>query len=335
MTNSHRYDYLTRRALLYSITAGYSALTGRAQSTDSRQVPVEVLSMFGSQSRKMLLAALDDKTFRGQIRAATVSDLLRLERKSADELMLALLPLARTCARPPLSDFLVGAVAQGSSGSFYLGANIEVSGHALGLTVHAEQAALANAYMSGEGAVTAIAVTAAPCGHCRQFLNEMSPEGDIRVLLKGTSPAKLSALLPMAFGPKDLGFKQGALPIKETELSLSTRSTDSLVLAALDAARKSYSPYTSSHSGIAISTSEQRMFVGSYIENAAFNPSLSPLEGALAGLFAAGRKADALVRAVLVEIAGAKISQESVTRAALSSLAPTARIEIAKAKRSA
>jgi cytidine deaminase len=331
MTIGFRNHLVTRRHFLSSVSVAYGALTCRAQSTNPQQTPAEALAGFSSQSLQMLLAAINDRTFRGQLRPALVADLLRLERKNADDLMLSLLPLARTCARPPLSNFFVGAVVRGSSGSYYIGANIEVPGHALGLTVHAEQASLANAYMTGEGAVSAIAVTAAPCGHCRQFLNEMSPEGDIRVLLKGQAPVKLSALLPMAFGPKDLGFTQGALPIKETGLLLPTRSTDPLVLAALDAARRSYSPYTSSHSGIAVTTSEQRIFVGAYIENAAFNPSLSPLEGALAGLFAARLKASGLTRAILVETAAAKISQESVTRAALSSLAPGARVEILKA----
>ena len=335
MANRYRWprvDAVTRRTFFSAAAAGCGVLTGQAQTAGKRDQVTDALSAFGSQARQMLLATMDGKSFRGQIPPATVSELLRLEHKNADDLMLALLPLARTCAHPPLSKFLVGAVVRGDSGSLYLGANIEIPGHTLGSSVHAEQASLANAYMSGEEAVTAIAVTGAPCGHCRQFLNEMSTTGDIRVLVSGAPPTTLSTLLPMAFGPRDMGFKQGALPVKQSKLSLPERSADALALRALDAAEKSYSPYTSSLSGIAVSTKDQRVFAGSYIENAAFNPSLSPLQVALAGLFAARRGTDELVRAVLVQAAGAKISQESATRAVLASSAPAARIEVLTAK---
>lgn len=336
MANNSWYCLLTRRAILGlgSMAAGGVTVFAQVPPGSRRELGPGVLSKFGSAARESLLTIVSDSSFRGQIRAAAVRDLMRTDGKSAEELMLSLLPLARTGARPPLSNFLVGAVVQGSAGNLYLGANIEVPGHALGLTVHAEQAALANAYMHGENGVTSIAVTAPPCGHCRQFLNEMSLEGDILVLLNDTPPARLSALLPMAFGPKDLGFKQGALPVKETALSLAVRSGDALTKGALEAARKSYSPYTGSLSGLAIVTSQRRMFTGSYIENAAFNPSLSPLQTALAGLFAAGLNATSIVKAVLVEVEGARISQSNVTLAALRSLAPAAKFEIVRAKRS-
>jgi len=320
---------LTRRALLCTAAAGGGAFLGAAQSAGLASD--DPLSGIGGPARQLLLAATRENSFRGRIAAATVDRLLHLEKKSAEDLMLSLVPLARTFSRPPLSHFFVGAVIRGSSGSLYLGGNIEVPGLFLGLTVHAEQAAVANAYMSGEDAVTAIALGEAPCGHCRQFLYEVSPDGELRILVKGSPPAKLATLLPMAFGPRDMGLKQGALPIRRNGMSLSPGPADPLVLAALDAARKSYSPYTSSPSGIAIGTRDSRVFQGSYLENAAFNPSLPPLEAALAGLFAARKNAGDLVRAVLVEPAGSKVSQERATRDALSSLAPNARLEVLKA----
>ncbi len=242
--------------------------------------------------------------------------------------LLDLLPLAQTFARPLLSGFSVGAVVQGMSGSLYMGANFEVPGHALALTAHAEQAALANAYSHGESGIAAIAVTAAPCGHCRQFLHEFSPDGDVRVLIREHAATTLSALLPAAFGPKDLGRAQGALPIRRVDLSLRSPSEDSLTHAALEAARNSYAPYTLSHSGIAILISDGRVFTGSYIENVAFNPSFSPLHSALAGLFAAGGHAADIVKATLVEVEGAKISQQSITQSTLASLVPRAPLEL-------
>jgi cytidine deaminase len=143
---------------------------------------------------------------------------------------------------------------------------------------------------------------------------------------------KLSRLLPKAFGPADLGRRRGALPARKKNFTLAKPSSDALLLAALEAAQKSYAPYTSAYSGIALVTADGRTFAGSYIENAAFNPSLSPLQTAIAGLFAAATTPDAVVRAVLVEIEGAKLSQQSATRAALSSLAPTARLQVLTAR---
>ena len=59
--------------------------------------------------------------------------------------------------------------------------------------------------MHSEKSVTALAVGGAPCGHCRQFINEMSPAGEIMILTPDRPPAKLSTILPAAFGPVALG----------------------------------------------------------------------------------------------------------------------------------
>ncbi len=56
---------------------------------------------------------------------------------------------------PPISNYFVGAVASGISGALYLGQNIEIDGNPLGLAVHAEQSAIANAYMSAEEGIDA------------------------------------------------------------------------------------------------------------------------------------------------------------------------------------
>ncbi len=270
-----------------------------------------------------LEAILSNPAFRGRIRAPEVHTLMMQRKMTEPQFMASLLPTAKTFAHPPLSNYFVGAVALGKAGDLYLGANIEVPGNMLGLAVHAEQAAIANAYMSEESGITAIAVTAPPCGHCRQFLSELSLEEDLHVLVANRPPMKLSQLLPMAFGPKDLGLKRGALPATQSQLHLEGAS-DPLAVEALKAARISYSPYTQSPSGAAVQTSNGRMFSGSYIENAAFNPSLPPLEAALAGYFAAGTNAGVIQRAVLVEKSANRISHQVTTRSVLASIAPSA-----------
>jgi len=62
---------------------------------------------------------------RGAIPAAVVAQFLRSSGMTIDQLMLALIPLAQKDAIPPISNFFVGAVALGASGSIYFGANYE------------------------------------------------------------------------------------------------------------------------------------------------------------------------------------------------------------------
>lgn len=280
------------------------------------------------KSRGTLSRLLQDRDFSGRLPAAAVTFIAADERTTVDALMIDLLPLARTYSRPPISNYQVGVLARGLSGDLYLGANIEIPGHALGFSVHGEQSALSSSYMHSEKGIAAIALTAAPCGHCRQFMNEMSPSGDIQVLIAGSAPMKLSMLLPMAFGPKDLGFKDGALPVREANIVRPKGALDDLTVAAWEAARRSYAPYSKSHSGIAIRTRGGRIFSGAYIENVAFNPSLSPLQTALVALILAGESNTSISKVILVETTDAAISQKSVTQAVLAALAPTAELQL-------
>jgi cytidine deaminase len=292
-------------------------------------------SKFSEKSRKRLSRLLKQPQFSGRIPVTEVKDLCDAEGKSSDALMVDLLELAKTYSRPPISNYRVGAVARGISGDLYLGANLEFPGHSLGFSVHGEQAALSNAYMHADRGVSAIAVTAAPCGHCRQFMNELSPDGDIQVLVEGKPAVKLSSLLPSAFGPKDLGVTDLAFPVKEVDLNLAKGASDELTNAALSAARKSYAPYTKAHSGVAIGTRSERILKGAYIENAAYNPSLPPLQTALAALFLAGETYSAISAVVLVEMEGVPISQRSVAEAVLSSIAPALKLRVVTAKMNA
>ena len=328
---------MNRRLVLAALGVAGVRLLGmrlppRAAEESTNNPLHSLLPNFKPASRDALHRLLSDSGFSGQIPEAQVSGLLSTEQKSIDALMLALLPLAKTYARPPISGFEVGAVVRGASGSLYLGANIEIPGQSLGFSVHAEQAALSNAYMHADRGVSAIAVTAAPCGHCRQFMKELSPEGDIQILIEGKPAEKLSTLLPLAFGPKDLGFPDGAFPVKEVGLVPLEAGSDELTAAAWDAARKSYAPYTKAHSGVALGTRADRVYTGSYIENAAFNPSLSPLQTALAALIVAGEDYSAVGGAVLVEMERAAISQRSVTEAALRAIAPAVQLQMVTTK---
>jgi cytidine deaminase len=290
----------------------------------------KALAGFTDKTRDRLIPMITAADWSGRIPPAQVKAVCEAEGKTADAVMLALLPLAKTYSRPPISKYQVGTVVRGLSSALYLGANFEVPGHSLGFSVHGEQSALSNAYMHDERGIAAIAVTAAPCGHCRQFMNELAP--DIQILVQEKPATTLSTLLPFAFGPKDLGVTDFAFPVREINLKLAADQSDQLSTAALEAARKSYAPYTKAYSGVAIRARSDRIFKGSYIENAAYNPSLPPLQTALSALVLGGGEISEISQVMLVEVEGAPISQKSVAEAILGTLAPKVKLQIGAAR---
>jgi len=321
---------ITRRTALCLIgsAAAAGAISFPLLGDDSKDLALrEMLPTFTGKSRSLLLKLMGEPGYSGQITAGDAAALAHNESATAEQLMVDMIPLARSYSHAPISNFFVGSVVRGASGCLYTGANIEIPGQCLGFAVHAEQSAVSNAYMHGEKAVSALAVGGAPCGHCRQFINEASPDGEIMILTPGKPPIKLSAILPSAFGPAALGRKQGAFPIQETKLTLPSPTTNPVIAAALEAARRAYAPYSASPSGVAIRSNKGRIYQGSYIENVAFNPSLSPLQIALAQMFAAGEPYSAIAAVVLVEVEGAKISQKAVTETVLGAIAPTVKLE--------
>jgi cytidine deaminase len=217
--------------------------------------------------------------------------------------MLELLPKAAAYARAPVSNYRVGAVAMGLSGTLYLGANLEFAGCPIGFTVHAEQSAIANAWMSGERGVSALAVSSAPCGHCRQFLNELATAADLEILLPGLAARPLRDLLPDAFGPRNLGVSLGLMQHEAHALVIST-TEDPVILAALAAANRSYAPYSGACAGVALRTRDGGIYSGAYAENAAFNPSLPAMQAALSQVNLAGRNWAEIEHAVLVQATG-------------------------------
>ena len=80
--------------------------------------------------------------------------------------------LAADHAYAPYSKYHVGAAALLRDGRIITGVNVENASYPLGLC--AERCALARAVAEGvrPGEVEAVAVTASPCGGCRQWLFE-------------------------------------------------------------------------------------------------------------------------------------------------------------------
>ncbi len=239
---------------------------------------------------------------------------------SKQELLQELIPIAKQFARPPISDYKVGAALLGKSGNIYLGVNLEFPGFHLNQTIHGEQFAVIVARLNGETEIEAIALSAAPCGHCRQFLNELGK--DLDILTPTHPPRKLSELLPDAFGPRDLGVEGNLLT---RGLDFQSNHPDPLVALAIEAYRTSYAPYSKSRSGLALQTRDGTIYVGHYLENAAFNPTVSPLQSALVALVADKRGYEDIATVILAENPPPqKTSHVPFTRELMKSIAPQA-----------
>jgi cytidine deaminase len=290
---------------------------------------------------------------RGFLPASTVGRILETLDMEIGTLMVQLLPVAQQYAVVPVSHYQVGAVAAGmptpESGvcSLYLGANFEFMNVALSFSVHAEQAATNNAWLNGEKGIQAIAISAAPCGHCRQFLYELVSAQQLSILLPDDqkdptsySSTPLRAFLPNAFGPSDLGVTGGLMDPKLCTHNLAldggTPTDHPVIAAALAAACGSYAPYKTDaaygYAGVAVELADNSIYAGRYAENAAYNPSLSPLQSALSFMNMnqplSGTRA--VLRCVLVEVP-TQASQLSTTQAVLAAYAPGVSVEYYKA----
>ena len=90
---------------------------------------------------------------------------------TAEEL-LAQADAAAENAYAPYSNYRVGAAVLALDGRVFVGANVENAAYPLGIC--AERSAIAKAASEGlrPGDLEEIAITASPCGGCRQWLHE-------------------------------------------------------------------------------------------------------------------------------------------------------------------
>ncbi|MCA6942554.1 cytidine deaminase [Pectobacterium polaris] len=264
---------------------------------------------------------IDKPDFAAMLTADDVNAVCEASQLDADTLAFALLPLAAACAQAPISNFQVGAIAQGLSGNFYFGANMEFSAVQLQQTVHAEQSAVSHAWIRNERGLRAVTVNYTPCGHCRQFMNELRNAASLRIQLPGRQPAVLSHYLPDSFGPVDLHID--TLLMDDVNHGATLQNVNALARRALDAANRSHAPYSKAISGIALETSSGNIYTGRYAENAAFNPSLPPLQVALNLMNLAGEDACTIKHAAVVERRNAVVSHWAISQIMLAELGCT------------
>ncbi|TYJ02390.1 hypothetical protein E1A91_A13G225600v1 [Gossypium mustelinum] len=291
------------------------------------------------------------------IDSAEVEQMAKQSRQTVLHLLPSLVKSAQALARPPISNYHVGAVGVGSSGRIFFGVNLEFPGLPLNHSVHAEQFLITNLSLNAEPCLKFLAVSAAPCGHCRQFLQELRSAADVNILITATEKenenktinnrndkdmqfAPLSHFLPHRFGPDDLLEKDVPLLLEPHRNGLSfcsdTRNGeingdgDNSKYAALEAANASHAPYSGCPSGVALVDVEGKIYKGSYMESAAYNPSLPPVQAALVAYVASGGGGgyERIVTAVLVEKADAVIKQEHTAKLLLQCISPKCEFKV-------
>ncbi|KAL5771040.1 hypothetical protein ACOSP7_015194 [Xanthoceras sorbifolium] len=279
------------------------------------------------------------------IEAAEAESMAQKAGLTVPQLLPTLVKSAQALARTPISKFHVGAIGLGSSGRIFMGANMEFPGVPLNQSIHAEQFLITNLVLNAEPHLRYFAVSDAPCGHCRQFLQEIRNASDIKLSITPPENTKddcdcepnylpLSYYLPDRFGPDTLLEKDVPLLLETHHNGLLFNSnhqsisngqiSEKLKYAALGVANKSHAPYSKCPSGVALMDCEGKLYTGSYMESAAYNPSLGPLQAALVAYVAGGGSGgyEKIVAAVLVEMEGAAVIQQHSTRLLLEAISP-------------
>jgi cytidine deaminase len=108
-------------------------------------------------------------------------------------------------AYAPYSNYLVGAVVLARDGRVFEGVNVENAAYPLGVCAErtAFSRAVAEGYRPGDFAVAAI--TASPCGGCRQWLHEMGVDRVVFRIGGRVVTMTTDELLPESFDSSKLG----------------------------------------------------------------------------------------------------------------------------------
>jgi cytidine deaminase len=131
-----------------------------------------------------------------------------------DRVLKKLIDAARSASEHaycPYSKFRVGAAVLTPDQEIHSGCNVENA--AYGSTICAERNAIFQAVARGKTRLQAVVIytptttPSAPCGACRQVINEFGPDAEIISVCDGPGVLRktLSELLPDAFGPHNLG----------------------------------------------------------------------------------------------------------------------------------
>ena len=257
--------------------------------------------------------------FRGKIPAELTQMLLTDMDTSERQLMLDLLPIAANFSVAPVSGFHVGAIVQDEDNNLYMGANLEIRHEALFHSVHAEQTAVSHAWQDGCKRMKSLAISSSPCGHCRQFLLELDLRRDLLIHVANKSSYYLNEHIHDPFCPSLLNQSEQGTFLVHSNSTLHIDTQDAFILSILKA-NQSYAPYSKNCAAVGLQLKNQEIFFGRYAENAAFNPSLLPMQCALAMFARSPYDLSDIERVVLIESEQGKISLRNASINALSAV---------------
>jgi cytidine deaminase len=243
----------------------------------------------------------------GVLQREDVDDIRHGYGLGVEELLLLARPTAEGYARPPISDFHVGAVGlEAETGNLIFGGNLEFVGAHIGNTVHGEGFVFARAFSRGTSVATICIGEAHPCAHCRQFLSEFAATKDLLLIDPLGHRLKMADLYPWPFDPDYLG-QSGIVAdeVRHPQLSLARNDLPATAATRLtDLGRRSYTPYGRAPAAIVLALRDGHAVGGAAIESVAFNPTMSPLQAAMIDLFAHGYAATDIVSAAMAAYPG-------------------------------
>eukprot|EP00253_Pinus_taeda_P005322 PITA_05322 len=235
-----------------------------------------------------------------------------------------------------------GVVGLGASGHIFKGVNLEFE-DVKDEDIH-NPSGSEDLHQLKVAALKAANLSHAPYSKCPSGIALMTTKGDICTGFYIESAAFNPSLFPLQAGIiaflcqdggnyEDIVYavlveKEGAVvqqDVKDEDIHNPSGSEDlhQLKVAALKAANLSHAPYSKCPSGIALMTTKGDICTGFYIESAAFNPSLFPLQaGIIAFLCQDGGNYEDIVYAVLVEKEGVVVQQGDTIKLALKKFFP-------------
>lgn len=249
---------------------------------------------------------------------------------SVEELMLQALTPARGMARPPISDFFVGAVGlERETGNLILGGNVEFPGTHLGFTIHGEGFVFTRAASRGTSVETIAIGEAHPCAHCRQYISEFATSRELTLIDPLGHRLTMAQLYPWPFDPDYLGERGAIAGAYDATLNLAANDWPSTIAdRLLDAGRCAHAPYSKCPGAVVLALNDGQMVSGFSIESVAFNPTMGPLQAAMINLIAHGYEAADIAEAALGTWLNGNVDYALSVTELFGKLAPRAPISI-------
>lgn len=249
---------------------------------------------------------------------------------SVEELMLLALAPARGIARPPISNFFVGAVGlERETGNLILGGNVEFPGTHLGFTIHGEGFVFTRAAARGTTIETIAIGEAHPCAHCRQYISEFAGSRELTLIDPLGHRLSMAQLYPWPFDPDYLGERGAIAGAYDATLDLAANDWPATIAdRLLDAGRRAHAPYSKCPGAVVLALSDGQLVSGFSVESVAFNPTMGPLQAAMINLIAHGYETSDIAEAALGTRLGGNVDYALSVTELFGKLAPGAPLSI-------